>query len=442
VVRFTALLCAAGAAALVAFAVPQSTATATVIADQPAHTPLLSPRRVPVLFADAAARARLQRDLAAVVAPYDACVAVDDDTGPLARVHADTSLAPASNLKLLTAAAALKTLGPAFRFRTSAAVDTHGNLVIVGGGDPLLATRPRPFAPVTQLDDLAAAIAKSGVRSINGSIVVDDARYDNTRFVADWQPSYVTDGDIGPIGALTVDAGFNDEARRDPAPDPALLAGARLRDLLRLRGIVTTGRVMHGVAAANAREVAHLDSPPLDAIVADMLATSNNYTAEMLTRELGRARARVGSTAAGTAAIASVMSSLGVPTKDMALHDGSGLAPDDRVTCSTLLAALELRTRAPFSAIDKGLPVAGRSGTLIARFRNDPLEGKLRAKTGSLAGVVALSGTIDRGSHTRFAFIADGAFSTPAGQVLQDEVAHAVARYPDRAASKALVPSP
>jgi hypothetical protein len=53
-----------------------------------------------------------------------------------------------------------------------------------------------------------------------------------------------------------------------------------------------------------------------------------------------------------------------------------------------------------------------------------------------------LTGTIDGASRTQFAFIADGAFSAPGGQLLEDQVAHVIARYPDRTAVAALVPSP
>ncbi len=250
------------------------------------------------------------------------------------------------------------------------------------------------------------------------------------------------DGEVGAIGALDVDRGFSDAASRTVAADPAVLTGTRLQAALRARGVAAPGPPAHGVAPANAREVAHVDSPPLSAIVEDMLRSSDNFVAEQLTREIGAARAMTGTTAAGTQAITDVAGSLGIPTPGVALHDGSGLAPDDRVTCDALLGVLRLSRRARYAAIDRGLPIAGRSGTLAFRFLGDPLAGVLRAKTGSIAGAVALSGTIDTGVRPQFAFVANGTFSEADGSRLQDDVAHAIARYPDTTDTAALVPAP
>jgi D-alanyl-D-alanine carboxypeptidase/D-alanyl-D-alanine-endopeptidase (penicillin-binding protein 4) len=439
--RLMALLCAAGALALGLVARPSDGRAAAAPVDAAVRTPLLSPRRVPALFVAALGRARLQQALAAIAAPFDACVAVDDASGALARVNADAPLAPASNAKLLTAAAALDILGPNYRFRTRAVLDSSGNLVLVGGGDPVLSSRTARPGAVTPLDDLARAVVASG-RAITGSVLVDDSRFDTARVVPDWKQSYVTEGDVGPLGALSVDAGFVDPVLRTPASDPALLTGTRFQELMGAHGVTFAGAPSHAIAPANAPEIAHVDSPPLSAIVEEMLTTSDNYTAEMVTRELGVATSKAGTTAAGTSAVVGALTSLGVPAAGVTLHDGSGLAPDDRVTCDTLLRVLSLTHRAKFAAMDRGLAVAGRTGTLALRFLGDPLSGVLRAKTGSINGVVSLSGTIDAGPRPRFAFVANGNFSTAAGAQLQDDVAHAVARYPDSSNTAELVPAP
>jgi serine-type D-Ala-D-Ala carboxypeptidase/endopeptidase (penicillin-binding protein 4) len=442
VLRLMALLCAGGALALgLGARPPDERAAAAAPVDAAVRTPLWSPRRVRPLFVAALGRARLQQALAAIAAPFAACVAVDDASGGLARVNADAPLAPASNAKLLTAAAALDILGPNYRFTTRAVLDTNGNLVLVGGGDPMLSSQTARPGAVTQLDDLARAVVASG-RAITGSVLVDDSRFDTARVVPDWPQIYVTEGDVGPLGALSVDGGFADPGRRTPATDPALLTGTRFQELVRAHGVTIAGAASHAIAPVNAQEIAHVDSPPLSAIVEEMLTTSDNYTAEMLTRELGVATSKTGTTAAGTSAVVRTLTSLGVPTAGMTLHDGSGLAPDDRVTCDALLHVLALTHRAKFAAMDRGLPVAGRTGTLARRFLGDPLSGVLRAKTGSISGVVSLSGTIDAGPHPSFAFVANGNFSTAAGGQLQDAIAHAVARYPDTGNSAELVPAP
>jgi hypothetical protein len=56
--------------------------------------------------------------------------------------------------------------------------------------------------------------------------------------------------------------------------------------------------------------------------------------------------------------------------------------------------------------------------------------------------VVSLSGIVDAGARPRFSFVANGAFSEAGGRQLQDDVAHAIARYPDTGAPDSLVPAP
>jgi len=132
-------------------------------------------------------------------------------------------LTPASNAKLLTAAAALSILGPDYRFTTRTLLDAGRHLVLVGGGDPLLSSRAaQPGAVVTELDDLARAVAASR-HAITGPLLVDDSRFDSARVVPDWKQIYVTEGDVGPLGALSVDGGF-DVVLHKPATDPAVLA--------------------------------------------------------------------------------------------------------------------------------------------------------------------------------------------------------------------------
>ena len=141
-----AIACAVGAVLLLAAGRPTRT-TASGAGAPSARTPLWSARRVPALLvrtvqhaAQTRAGTALTNKLREIIAPVRACVAVDDADGSLARIDIDRALAPASTLKLLTAATALNRLGPDHRFTTRAFADAGGNLVVVGAGDPLLAT--------------------------------------------------------------------------------------------------------------------------------------------------------------------------------------------------------------------------------------------------------------------------------------------------------------
>jgi D-alanyl-D-alanine carboxypeptidase/D-alanyl-D-alanine-endopeptidase (penicillin-binding protein 4) len=421
-------------------------------------TSLWSPRRVRALFDAAAHAANLRRVLAAITAPVSACIEVDGDGGEIAGIHPDRALAGASTQKLLVAAAALGALGPRYRFDTRATTRAalhdgtlSGDLFLVGGGDPVLTTSSTPStatAPSTSLPRLADAIVAAGVRQIDGEIVADDSRYDRARAVPDWNPVYVSEGDVGALGALIVNGGRSTDGLA--AVDPALDAASDLASLLSARGVrVRGGTVDPGQhSPAGTHELASVGSPPLDQIVAEMLTVSNDETAELLTRELGLARARTGSTAAGARVIPQVLAGLGVPVNGLALHDGSGLAPDNRVTCAALAGVVALGNQPNLSAIIGGLPVAGRTGTLVGRFTGTSLNGRLRAKTGHINGAVGLAGIIEpsRASggagSVRFAFVANGNFSTAEGETLQDQVGEAIGGYLDAAVVRGLVPAP
>lgn len=412
----------------------------------------MSARRVPALFVDAVAGDRLRKQLATVVAPVDACVAVNDRSTALARINADRPLAAASTQKLLVAAAALSVLHPTHHFTTrvvsKGSIDggtLTGDLVVAGGGDPVLTTASEPGPDTTPLSGLADAIVQAGITRIDGELVADDSRYDRERAIPDWTAGEIADGDAGALGALVVNGGYTDGA---PASDPALDTVQQLADLLSARDVEISDGVSHTEddAATGAKEIAHIESPPLSAIVEDMLRDSNNETAELLTRELGFQRSGLGTTAAGTQAVRIALARLGVPTTGVDLHDGSGLAPTDRVTCAALLRVIELSARPALAAIDHGLPIAGRTGTLALRFGGTSLVDRLRAKTGHIDGVVGLAGVIDAATgalaEPRFAFIANGPFSTDAGEQLQDEISAAIGAYPDAPTPAELVPAP
>jgi D-alanyl-D-alanine carboxypeptidase/D-alanyl-D-alanine-endopeptidase (penicillin-binding protein 4) len=324
---------------------------------------------------------------------------------------------------------------------------------LVGGGDPVLATADyNAFLQsqgktrgdvVTNLEALADAVVAKGVRSIPGGVVGDDSRYDRQRYLPSWKDTYRTAGEVGPLSALTVNDGFStwSPARKVPVDDPTRNAAAALTDLLRARG-VQVGGASTGNAPANATELAQVASPPLKQVVGSMLSSSDNLTAELLTKELGFHASKEGTTAAGVAATTAKLKELGVPISDGALADGSGLDRANRVTCADLVAALGLADRPDLTTLHDGLPVAGQSGTLFDEFIGTPLAANFRGKTGSLDGVTGLTGVFDAGRRLRFAFLDNGAFSETQGERIRVNVGEIVGRFPDAPAVDALVPPP
>ena len=96
---------------------------------------------------------------------------------------------------------------------------------------------------------------------------------------------------------------------------------------------------------------------------------------------------------------------MGLPTTGAVMQDGSGLSRADQATCSELLGVLDLAQKPGFQAIADGLAVAGRTGTLAARYGGSPVAGKLRAKTGSLANAGGMVGVLSLTRTLHFAFL-------------------------------------
>ncbi|MEX2100254.1 MAG: D-alanyl-D-alanine carboxypeptidase/D-alanyl-D-alanine-endopeptidase, partial [Acidimicrobiia bacterium] len=294
----------------------------------------------------------------------------------------------------------------------------------------------------TSLYALADAIVAKGVQRLPGGIVVDDSHYDTQRYLPSWKDSYRTSGDIGPLGALTVNDGFSAwDPRKIVVDDPALNAGTQLSQLLKARG-VQVGNVARGTAPSDAAAIASVKSAPLKDIVTSMFRSSDNLTAELLVKELGVRVSKEGTTPAGAAVVLGKLKELGVPVDSVVLDDGSGLSRENRDTCATLASVLALRSRPGLETLLTGLPVSGQSGTLVDQFLGSPLVGKVTAKTGSLDGVSGFAGIVSLNRPVEFAFLDNGSFSEAAGAPLRIRMATIVGTYPDAPAGDALVPGP
>ncbi len=427
------------------------TATAEVVATAPApapaEAPVLTPRRVPGLLAQPVGTARLVQalDEIATTTPDRACLVVTEGGRVLYDRQSDRSLVPASGMKLLTAVAVLARIDPDERLRTSVVATqspaggvVDGDLWLVGGGDPVLGTAPwaaslfRQPALFTPLEELADGVVAAGVTEVRGRVVGDESRYDRVRYVESWPERYAADGEIGPMSALAVNDGFAEWEAADVAfEDPATGAAAVLTDLLRERGVVVGADAGAGPSPDGAPVVAGIDSPPVADLVGQMLRESDNGTAELLLKELGLRVEGEGSTAAGRTVVADALGSLGLPTAGLAVVDGSGLDPTNQVSCQLLHGVLEATIDG--GPVDRGLSVAGASGTLARRFLDTPAQGQLRGKTGSLRGVASLSGFVSAqgGTELTFASIFNGLDRSDDGGPLQDSLARALVRYPD-----------
>lgn len=429
-------------------------------------TPLLSARRVPGLVADGVARGRLAWAVGGALGRSTAstCALVADDRGTIVEVDTDAPLVPASTLKLATAAVAVEVLGGDYRWTTSAVASAPpadgvlaGDLVLVGGGDPLLATTgfaaSLPAADAraeTSLEALADGVVASGVRRVGGSVLGDDRRYDSERAVASWDPSYLQGATVGSLGALRVNRGLTGwvaepgrPGLRGDAGDPAVLAAETFVTLLRQRGVEVAGGAAAGPAPADAVTLSVVESPPLLDVVTEILAWSDNGASELVLKELGLVAGTGPTTAAGIAVVADRLGSWGMPLGGFAMVDGSGLDTGNRVTCELLVALMRRITAVP--DLVTRLAVGGQSGTLAGRLGEVDTAGVVWAKTGSLNTVRSLAG-VTLGADGRavyFAWVANGPLGDPGlDTAVVDEVVGLLRTYPDAPSIEELGPRP
>lgn len=193
------------------------------------------------------------------------------------------------------------------------------------------------------------------------------------------------------------------------------------------------------------RPVATYLSPPLADLVRVVNKPSQNLYAEQVIRTIGVHTPVVetddedlepGSTEMGVAAAMRTFARARMDTSRLRLADGSGLSRRNLVTAEMTMALLRYMwshpdpaTRAAFLA---SLPVGGIDGTLEYRFLNGPTQGAVRAKTGTLGGVSALSGYVPSAQDTPLAFVimcTSHTVRASDARAVQDAIVDLLARY-------------
>lgn len=397
-------------------------------------------RRTPVVLVVEVGRQRmaLVADELGATLPDQSCLAMSIDGVDVGGIRESVPLIPASTMKLLTATAALEVLSPNATLSTVIGLDgtidsdgvAVGDLWLVGGGDPLIATdgyaaafrrQPQTYNP---LRDIAALIAGAGITRIDGRVVGDESRYDTDRYVDSWPDRYITQNNIGPLSALSVNDGFSSfDGGLVHSSAPASWAAAALAAELDAIGVSVSGAATSGVAPDEITEIARFPSLPVSQMVAQLLTESDNNTAELLTKEIGRLTSGAGTTAAGTSGILEALALVGYDVGGVVANDGSGLDRGNLLTCGLLQQILD--RAGPESVLAAGLAIGGRTGTLTNRFTAPATAGLVRAKTGFLNEVNGLAGFVDGadGHVLTFALITNGIpLDSELGFELQDQV--------------------
>lgn len=398
-----------------------------------------------------------------------------DSGRPVVAIRADSPWNPASNLKLLTAASALLVLGPDFRMQTGLygrvrQGHTEGGLCLKGHADPTLSRadfadfalrlRERGVRAVDRLivdgsyfDDailppafeqqpretapFRAAIAAVSVNAnaytlrigpgpelgAPAQVSVDGPGYfelDNhiTTSAAPTPQVSVSENDLGEKVAITLTGSVPLAGGALALPrrvtSPLHYAGHVFADTLSVAGIRGPTQVVLGTCAEDAPLLARHESQPLAEILARLGKNSDNFVAEMLVKVMGAEHDHTrGTTATGVAVVTHVLQRLGLPMSHLSMVNGSGLFEGNLVTTdliSQLLVAMYKNpaVRPEFVA---QLSVGGSDGTLARRFTKLPHARVVRAKTGTLNDVIALSGYVlgpEPGSAYAFSYLANG----------------------------------
>lgn len=387
----------------------------------------------------------------------------DPTRKPLYAKNATTLLIPASNNKLLTTAAALSALGASYRFRTVVSGDsTQPNLTtlrIIGHGDPSLTTaqltllaqqlqqkgvqqveqlvgddtyfRGAATNPYWDADDTLegyGAPVNSLMLNQNGiglTLVPQQVgqplriQWDDPTDASSWRVSNqsVT---VPASSSEFVDAvrvpnqsliRVSGQLRVGSAAEPIAVSIANPGNYLidKFRTALTNANitiqrstvVKATPAPPGQSELAAIESAPLAQLLVETNQESNNTYAEALLKTLGVTHpGSQDATASGIAAVKATLTPLGVNPAGYSMVDGSGLASRDRASAAALVQTLQAMAQSPNAQVYRySLSIAGVSGTLKNRFRNTAAQGKLQGKTGTISGVVALSGYLTPSNH-------------------------------------------
>ncbi|WHY83885.1 D-alanyl-D-alanine carboxypeptidase/D-alanyl-D-alanine-endopeptidase [Neobacillus novalis] len=218
--------------------------------------------------------------------------------------------------------------------------------------------------------------------------------------------------------------------------DPAPFTGTVFRDFLIEQGITFKNKstIEKGSVADDARLVAAVESPKLDDILTEMVKESDNFYAEMLTKLLGAKESVVGSTAAGIEVIHHfLVNNLGLED-GFIQKDGSGLTRLDHISPHAYIQLLNSMYDGPErDRFISFLPIAGKDGTLKNRMKGTAAEGNVMAKTGSMSGVNSLAGYVSakNGQTLAFSILLNGIYKSSFATNLQNQIAIAVAQYPE-----------
>ena len=373
---------------------------------------------------------------------------------PLFALRDQVKRPPASVEKLFTTVAVLADLGPRLRLHTTVFGTGHlgrggvwrGDLYLHGGGDPTLGDGTfnriyeQGYGPTAA--DLAHQLINDGIRRVTGQLIGDAGLFDARRGPpsSGYQPDIPDLG--GELSALTYDHGATLPAAvanggtgttttpKHPSPPltPGALAARELALTLRTAHVRVSWATRTHRAPGGAHRLAIVSSPTMSVLLRLMDVPSDDFFAEMLTKQLGAHIVGRGTTAAGALAIESAIANYHLHPM---IVDGSGLSRSDLTSPAEVVDLLRMihgtRTGDVLAA---ALPTVGVNGTVETIAAGTDAVGNCIAKTGTLNNVTNLAGYCHGRGHQLVAFglFLDGPPNSTALTLIGRMVA-AIARY-------------
>ena len=377
-------------------------APVALLEDLPDDAPVPDSVEMQRLVSDLAKDKRLGSRVGVVVA--------DGATGQvLGSSSPDKLMTPASTQKLFTGVAALTSSRANSTLDTKAVLVDDNTVVLVGGGDMMLAEGkgdPNAVNGRAGLADLAQQVAAkikvTGDTEVR--VALDDTLFTGDEIAPTVASPDIAAGYIAPVSSVGINVGLLSDGYTDNGPrasDPGKYAAEAFSAALEDQGLKTAGAVVDENAPDDARVLGEVSSAPLAEVVGFAMQYSDNTITEVLGRLVAVDAGLPGSNDGATQAVIAAAKNLGVDMTGARLRDCSGLGDGSYLSGQQLVDLLgvmvdpanpQLRSEAA------GMPIAGLTGTLAAshgRFTGDnPAQGLARAKTGSLPKVRALAGTV------------------------------------------------
>ncbi len=383
-------------------ATPTETATAVITESEPVSTSVeVEPCLVTELEEDP-----LIVNLQAQVRDASTSAVIYDRSGSIAA-------RPASVQKLLTAAAALKVLGPNYTATTRVYQDQANKSVIylVGGGDPTITRLAEGTQSVYRNAPKLDVLAAQAIRALGGvsisKVVVDSSLYGGPsgEYLEVWDKRGLTEGYQPYISALQVDGDRENPAKLSSkrSTDPVKRAGDWFK-----RSLGTTAKsavVEKGITPPSAKEIAKISSRPIVEWIDYMIEVSDNTTAEALARLVSIDLGLGGGSGTLTEAYQRALTGTGLNLAGIKIEDGSGLSRYNQVSPALINDLLTLIPKDPeLSVMLTGFPVAGSPGSLSDRFTE--LTGDVVAKTGWIRTGYTLAGYLNLEDGNQLIFTA------------------------------------